>query len=123
MAKLLGGTTVSGDLTASGNVYTATPISSDNSTKSATTAFVANAISGISATYATLASPSFTGTPTAPTPATSDNSTKLATTAFVKSAISNGITGNGTVTQIVQVTQAQYNALTPVATTLYIIVG
>ncbi len=33
---------------------------------------------------AALASPSFTGTPTAPTPATTDNSTTLATTAFVK---------------------------------------
>ena len=34
--------------------------------------------------YAPLASPTFTGTPTAPTPATSDNSTKLATTAYVQ---------------------------------------
>lgn len=34
---------------------------------------------------APLASPAFTGTPTAPTPATSDSSTKLATTAFVQS--------------------------------------
>lgn len=33
---------------------------------------------------APLASPAFTGTPTAPTPATSDNSTNIATTAFVK---------------------------------------
>jgi hypothetical protein len=33
---------------------------------------------------APLASPAFTGTPTAPTPATSDNSTNVATTAFVK---------------------------------------
>lgn len=38
-------------------------------------------------TRAPLASPAFTGTPTAPTPATNDNSTKLATTAFVKGAI------------------------------------
>jgi len=37
------------------------------------------------ATYAPLASPAFTGSPTAPTPATSDDSTKVATTAFVKS--------------------------------------
>ena len=35
--------------------------------------------------YAPLASPTFTGTPTAPTPATADNSTKLATTAYVHS--------------------------------------
>lgn len=33
---------------------------------------------------APLASPAFTGTPTAPTPATGDDSTKIATTAFVK---------------------------------------
>lgn len=39
----------------------------------------------ISKTYAKLASPAFTGTPTAPTPATHDNSTKIATTAFVQS--------------------------------------
>jgi Major tropism determinant N-terminal domain len=37
---------------------------------------------------ASLASPSFTGTPTAPTPAGSDNSTKIATTAYVTTAIS-----------------------------------
>lgn len=34
--------------------------------------------------YATLASPAFTGTPTAPTALTADSSTKIATTAFVK---------------------------------------
>ena len=37
------------------------------------------------ATYAPLASPGLTGTPTAPTPAAGDNSTKIATTAFVTS--------------------------------------
>lgn len=36
---------------------------------------------------APLASPAFTGTPTAPTPTAGDNSTKVATTAFVKNAI------------------------------------
>lgn len=41
---------------------------------------------------APLASPAFTGTPTAPTPSASDNSTKLATTAFVQSAVSGAIT-------------------------------
>jgi microcystin-dependent protein len=39
---------------------------------------------------APLASPAFTGTPTAPTPAVGDNSTKLATTAFVAAAIPTG---------------------------------
>jgi hypothetical protein len=38
-----------------------------------------------SATYAPLASPALTGTPTAPTPSAGDNSTKIATTAFVTS--------------------------------------
>lgn len=42
--------------------------------------------------YATLASPAFTGTPTAPTAAAGTNTTQIATTAFVKNAIDN-ITG------------------------------
>lgn len=41
----------------------------------------------IPATVARLASPTFTGTPTAPTQAVSDNTTKLATTAHVKSVV------------------------------------
>lgn len=80
---------------------TATP--GDNSTKIATTAFVAAALSGggpvtsvngytgvvvlgVSdiAGAAPTVSPTFTGTPTAPTQTLSDSSTKLATTAFVK---------------------------------------
>lgn len=39
------------------------------------------------AAKAPLASPAFTGTPTAPTPSTSDSSTKVATTAFTKNAV------------------------------------
>lgn len=38
----------------------------------------------VAETYAPLASPAFTGNPTAPTQDSSDNSTKIATTAFVK---------------------------------------
>lgn len=38
-------------------------------------------------TFAPLASPAFTGTPTAPTPTAGDNSTKLATTEFVTTAV------------------------------------
>ena len=45
-----------------------------------------------SATYAKLASPALTGTPTAPTAAAGTNTTQIATTAFVASAIS-GISG------------------------------
>jgi hypothetical protein len=37
--------------------------------------------------FAPIASPVFTGTPTAPTPAAADNSTKIATTAFVDAAV------------------------------------
>lgn len=45
---------------------------------------------------APLASPAFTGIPTAPTPLSSDNSTTIATTAFVKSQVA----GVGTVTSV-----------------------
>jgi hypothetical protein len=43
-----------------------------------------------SGVYAPLASPAFTGTPTAPTPTGGDNSTKIATTAFVAAAAGGG---------------------------------
>lgn len=42
---------------------------------------------------AALASPAFTGTPTAPTPTAGDDSTKIATTAFVTTAIGAAMTG------------------------------
>lgn len=48
-------------------------------------------------TRAPLASPAFTGTPTAPTPAAGDNTTKLATTAFVKAAVDSGMAAAATV--------------------------
>ena len=60
-----------------GNPTTTTPAAGTNSTRIATTAFVAN-------NFAKLASPAFTGTPTAPTPAAADDSTKIATTAWVR---------------------------------------
>jgi hypothetical protein len=43
------------------------------------------------ATKADLASPGFSGSPTAPTQSTGDSTTKLATTAFVAAAITSGI--------------------------------
>lgn len=53
----------------------------------ATTAFVATEIAAL--TYkANLASPAFTGTPTAPTAASGTANTQIATTAFVSSAVS-----------------------------------
>jgi hypothetical protein len=72
----------------------------DKPVSSATQTALDNALAQVALTYATkaesnaalalkapLASPAFTGNPTAPTPALADNDTSLATTAFVKSAI------------------------------------
>lgn len=92
-----------------------TPAPGDNSTKAASTAFVANAIASLGAgdmlksvydttnngivdnaeklggvlpaAYALLASPTFTGAPLSSTPVTTDNTTKIATTAFVNALI------------------------------------
>lgn len=50
-----------------------------------------NNIATAIATKADLASPSLTGSPTAPTQSSGDSSTKLATTAFVAAAITTGI--------------------------------
>ena len=41
----------------------------------------------VAETFAPLASPAFTGSPTAPTPSSGDNSTRIATTAFVTTAL------------------------------------
>lgn len=46
-------------------------------------------------TAANIASPNFTGTPTAPTPAANDNSENIATTAYVQTAISGQSGGGG----------------------------
>lgn len=45
--------------------------------------------------YAPLASPAFTGAPTAPTPASGDNNTGVATTEFVQTAVNNAALGVG----------------------------
>ena len=55
-----------------------------------------NSLTATVATLATVDSPSFTGTPTAPTPVSSDNSNLIATTSFVRSQINNGIGSLGT---------------------------
>lgn len=70
-----------------------TPTAGDNSTKIATTAFVAGGFitpAQVAASYAPIASPTFTGTPAAPTPALADASTKVATTAFVRQGVTDG---------------------------------
>jgi hypothetical protein len=56
-----------------------------------------NAIQTAVATKADLASPAFTGNPTAATQATGNSSSRLATTAFVGTAISNGLATLGTI--------------------------
>ena len=70
-----------------------TPLTADNDTSIATTAFVKAVVASYlttaaaAATYAPLNSPSLTGNPLAPTPPTDDNDTSIATTAFVKSVV------------------------------------
>ena len=68
---------------------------------------------------APIASPSFTGTPTAPTQAKTDDSTKLATTAYVKAVVADyleltggSITGNVDITGDLSVTGAITGDLT-----------
>ena len=73
----VGGSSVYSVSDTTGVITAPTASAGDNSTKVATTAFVA-------ASFAPLASPAFSGTPTAPTPSAGDSSTKLATTAYVQ---------------------------------------
>lgn len=75
-----------------GNPTAPTQLSSDNSTRLATTAYVNAVLSSYVLTtalssYAPLASPAFTGTPTAPTPAAGTNSNAIATTSYVVTAL------------------------------------
>lgn len=56
-------------------------------------------VAGVKSTYATIASPTFTGDPKAPTPDSADNDTSIATTAFVKAQ--NYITSAGAPVQSV----------------------
>ncbi len=87
-----------------------------------------NALNTVVNLKAPLASPVLTGNPTAPTQSASDDSTRLATTAFVKDqnyVPSNitGITGAFQITNIVAISQEDYDDIvTPSATTVYFIV-
>lgn len=89
-----------------------TPTAGDNTTKIATTAFVA-------ASFAPLNSPALSGTPTAPTPTAGDNSTKIATTAFVATSfaplVSPALTGTPTAP-----TPANGDNSSKIATTAYV---
>jgi microcystin-dependent protein len=96
----------SGDSHVLGNGSTATTqAAGDNTTKVATDAFVTGALSSyagtVSATYAPLASPALTGTPTAPTAAAGTSTAQLATTGFVAASYaplaSPALTGSPTV--------------------------
>lgn len=92
-----------------GTTAAPTPITSDKTTKIATTEFVRNYLQSVEGSnslaaagtdtvqrlwpatafsqYVGAASPAFSGTPTAPTPPTSDNSTRIATSAYVMATI------------------------------------
>lgn len=62
----------------------------------ATTSYVDSAVAGVNlSAYATLASPTFTGTPACPTAAPGANTTQIASTAFVSAAISSLVNGAG----------------------------
>lgn len=83
-----GNATIGGTLSVTGSTALAaatatTPATADNNTNVATTAFVK------AQNYATLASPTLTGTPAAPTAAVGTNTTQIATTAYVNAEIAN----------------------------------
>lgn len=65
-----------------------------DSARVADTATNSTQLGGIAAaSYAQLASPALTGTPTAPTPTNGDISTKIATTAFVEARVTSAVGG------------------------------
>ena len=91
----LAGGTMSGTLNMNNNKITNLPspeAGSDPATKNYIDA-IKSALDAALALKAPLASPVFSGTPTAPTPSTEDNSTNVATTAFVK-AVAAGVASN-----------------------------
>lgn len=96
---LKGGETWTGTHVFTGATATfATQSALDSSTKAATTAYADAAVAALAATKADIASPTFTGTPSAPTAASGTSTTQIATTAFVAatafSSVLPGQTGN-----------------------------
>jgi len=80
-----------------GEVFSATTATAGtNTTQVATTAYVQTELGD----YAPLASPTLTGTPTAPTAAVDTNTTQLATTAFTKAQIADTFSYSGGVLTI-----------------------
>jgi hypothetical protein len=70
-----------------------TPPPTSNSSRLATTAFVATALGVAFDGFAPIDSPNFTGVPTAPTAAVGSSDGQLATTAFVQNAVTESTTG------------------------------
>ena len=83
--------TLTGDVTGTGSGTVNTTLATVNSTVGTYQGITINGnglVTGaVNQNYALLASPVFTGTPTAPTPVSTDNSTTVATTAFVQSLV------------------------------------
>jgi hypothetical protein len=90
-----------------------TRITSNTSSITSNTSSIAT-INTTLGTKADIASPAFTGVPTAPTPATNDNSTTLATTAYVKSNLST--VSSGTLTGTTLASTITGSSLTSVGT-------
>lgn len=61
---------------------------------------VSEALDTLNAQKAALASPAFTGTPTAPTATSGDSSSQLANTAFVANAVASVVTGGATLSSL-----------------------
>jgi hypothetical protein len=117
-------TTLTGDVSGSGNGSFTTTVNSVGGVSSSTIATLPTSVNANTASItaldtrvtsntasistntaeillkAPINSPTFTGTPTAPTPATSDNSTKIATTEYVKNSIAASNAGISTIGSI-----------------------
>jgi hypothetical protein len=130
MADLRGGSTVGGYLILHQGMTTEL-LNAIKQVDGSGSGLDADLLDGHEASYfAPLASPAFTGTPTAPTVTAGDSSTKLATTAFVTSAIAGFDAvpssfkemNDQSATQMWIGTLAQYNAIgTKSADTIYYI--
>lgn len=72
---------------------------------------------------ANLASPAFTGNPTAPTPTAGDNDTSIATTAFVTTAVTNGLAGGTAIAKNIEVEVRNQTGSTMAAGTIVYISG
>lgn len=101
--------------TFTGTPASPTPAPGDNSTKIATTAFVATS-------FSPLASPVFTGTPSAPTPASGTASTQIATTAFVDTYFAKSVSPTFTGTPSAP-TATLGTSTTQIATTAFVRTG